>query len=292
MSDTPIIYPKAMLKKVNNHGTAMVEHLGLVLHVQEGNNSPYPWFKDNASRASSTWWISKAGFVEQYVDADLKAWAQGLGNARYNSVETEGFVEEPLTEAQINALTDLYLWGVTTFGWPVRLAERPGDRGFGWHGMGGKDWGHISCPGEWRRTQRSDVLARVALRRGGVHAMSAVGTVATQPPQQPQQPLVKSEQEDDMAEARVITYVDKDGRETKTMATLDGGIMNAGTPFYGNVLMLAPEFKQTWHETLALTAVDAKDPEAGYVIWNTNGDPYKFDKQTWADIQARTQAKK
>jgi hypothetical protein len=154
------ICPFATYKPVANHGGAMSAHLGLVLHVQEGNGGLQGWFNNPASGASSTWWVSKAGVLEQYVDADATAWAQGAGNATYNSVETEGFVAEPLTGAQESMLAELYAWGAVTYGWPNALAEAPGQRGLGWHGMGGSAWGgHTGCPGDLRKNRRDEILA-------------------------------------------------------------------------------------------------------------------------------------
>lgn len=139
----------------------MSSHLGLVLHVQEGNGGLQGWFNNPNSQASSTFWVSKSGLCEQYVDADLQAWAQANGNTTYNSVETEGYTTEPLTDAQISALADLYRWGNKTYGWPYTLSDTVGTKGFAWHGMGGAAWGnHPSCPGDIRRNQRQAVLDR------------------------------------------------------------------------------------------------------------------------------------
>jgi N-acetylmuramoyl-L-alanine amidase len=139
----------------------MSAHLGLVLHVQEGNGGLQGWF--STTDASSTFWVSKTGRVEQYVDADLTAWAQGAGNSTYNSVETEGYTTEPLSEPQILALSELYRWGHEMYGWPYALSDTVGTRGFAWHGMGGAAWGgHVACPGDLRKAQRQTILALAA----------------------------------------------------------------------------------------------------------------------------------
>jgi peptidoglycan hydrolase-like protein with peptidoglycan-binding domain len=152
--------PFAVWKPVGNHGGPMSSHLGLVLHVQQGNNSLAGWFNNPAADASSTWWVAKSGTLEQYVDADVCAWAQGDGNSTYNSVETEGYDTEPLTSAQEAMLARLYTWGNQTYGWPNALSESPGVKGFGWHGMGGGDWGgHTGCPGDLRYPRRDPILS-------------------------------------------------------------------------------------------------------------------------------------
>lgn len=143
-----------------------VEHwdwsLGLVLHVATGgNNSLHGWFSNPAAQASSHWWAGyNEGEAEQYLDPEEHiSWAQAAGNDSYHSVETAGNPEDPLTEAQCRAVARIYRWGHDRFGWPYRLAERPGEQGLGWHGMGGAAWGgHTGCPGELRRAQRQHIL--------------------------------------------------------------------------------------------------------------------------------------
>lgn len=155
-------FPHAVQRLVPSHGGVMEAHDGLILHVQVGTGSCYSEFENTKNQVSSTWWIAKNGDIEQYVDADNIAWAQMIGNRRYNSVETEGMPDEPLTDAQVETLAQLYVWGHATYGWPILLADRPGEQGFGWHGMGGDSWGHPRCPGDTRKLQRIDVLVRVS----------------------------------------------------------------------------------------------------------------------------------
>jgi N-acetylmuramoyl-L-alanine amidase len=158
------IMPGANWRPVPNHSGPMSAHHGLVLHVQVGNNSPYGEFCDPNSQASSTWWVSKSGTVEQYVDSDVMAWTQAAGNGTWNGVETEGFPNEPLTDAQMGGLASIYAWGHTTYGWPLVLTDDPNGTGFGWHGMGGVAWGnHPSCPGDIRKGQRQQILNLVGI---------------------------------------------------------------------------------------------------------------------------------
>jgi hypothetical protein len=153
------VCPFAVWKPVSGHGGVMASHLGLVLHVQQGNNSLAGWFNNPGAGASSTWWVSKTGVLEQYVDANVSAWAQAQGNSTYNSIESEGYTTEPLTAAAEATLARLYKWGHDVYGWPYSLAESPGVRGFGWHGMGGAAWGgHTGCPGDLRKNRRQAIL--------------------------------------------------------------------------------------------------------------------------------------
>ncbi len=59
-------YPEATFREVVNFSNVpMTQHLGLVFHVQEGDNSLFGWFNDPASSVSSHFWIGKDGAVEQ-----------------------------------------------------------------------------------------------------------------------------------------------------------------------------------------------------------------------------------
>ena len=151
--------PFAKAEPVPSHSGPMSAHQGLVLHVQVGNGDCYGEFANPANQASSTWWVSKAGELVQYVDSDVMAWTEAAGNGTWDSVETEGETTEPLTNAQVLTLARLYVWGHQAYGWPLKNAETPMDTGFGWHGMGGLAWGgHYGCPGDLRKAQRTGVL--------------------------------------------------------------------------------------------------------------------------------------
>ena len=161
----------------------MTSHNGLVLHVQVGNGSCYNEFANPANQASSTWWVSKGGVIEQYVDSDLIAWTEAAGNPYWNSVETEGTPDQPLTNPQVQSLARIYAWGAQTYHWPLALTDDPNGRGFGWHGMGGAAWGgHYGCPGEIRKSQRSTVLYLANL---------VLNPTPTPPPPPPPPPIPK-----------------------------------------------------------------------------------------------------
>lgn len=153
------VVPFAKWLPVPNHSGNMSAHNGLILHVQAGNGSCYGLFSNPSYEASSTFWVGKDGTLEQYVDTDQIAWAQASGNGVFNSVETEGVPTEPLTDAQVQTLGQLYKWGMDTYGWPAQLTDDPNGAGFGWHGMGGAAWGgHTGCPGDLRKAQRQAIL--------------------------------------------------------------------------------------------------------------------------------------
>lgn len=155
--------PGFLIKLVRNRSAGVNPHTkGLVVHAQCGRNGLFGWFNNALSRASSTWWAGITGGREQYVDPDNdRAWCQAAGNYDYHSVETEGDPATPLTAAQVETVAQLFAWGHKRYGWPFQLAEKPGDMGLGWHGMGGTAWGgHPDCPGDARKAQRPAILAR------------------------------------------------------------------------------------------------------------------------------------
>lgn len=163
----PLLYPHATYRPIASHGGAMDAQDGLILHITSVHADPYGFFSNVNNGASSTWWIDKDGRVEQYYDARARCWAQMAGNGLYQAVETDGVPPEPLSDAQIEALAHLYVWGHRHLNWPLDLANAPGQRGFGWHGMGGAAWGgHYSCPDNARVKQRAAVLARAGVLLG------------------------------------------------------------------------------------------------------------------------------
>lgn len=157
------LYPRAVWKPVPSHSGPLSSHLGLVVHVQVGDGSCYGEFSNPNNQASSTWWIAKDGTVEQYVDADLTAWTEMAGNPYYDSVETEGTPDEPLTPQQCQALAELIAWGHQTFGWPLALVDH-GGIGITTHahypsGQPDPAWGDHPCPGPVRAGQLPDIVA-------------------------------------------------------------------------------------------------------------------------------------
>ncbi|MFI2184626.1 N-acetylmuramoyl-L-alanine amidase [Streptomyces sioyaensis] len=153
---------------INVHKNGTKEHRGLVLHVQAGDNSPFGWFDRTDSQASSDFWVSKTGTIEQYVDTGVDyAWAQAAGNPYYASVETEGEPSEALTAAQVEGVAKIYAWGHKTFGWPLVVVDSTIAHGLTWHGAGGAAWGgHTGCPGDLRKKQRADIMARAKVLVG------------------------------------------------------------------------------------------------------------------------------
>lgn len=147
---------------INNQGPALTSILGLVVHVQQGNNSLQGYFSNPATQASSHFWISKSGILEQYVDTTVQAWTQAAGNSSYLSVECEGFDTEPMTAEQIDMCASLFDWICQTFMVPVQTTNHSG-KGLTTHsfypsGIPDPTWGNHPCPGSLRLPQLPSII--------------------------------------------------------------------------------------------------------------------------------------
>lgn len=156
---------------------------GLVLHIEEGTEAgTRAWFnmtkaerqaafdaewekrgkkgkKLKAYASSAHFGNPKHGLLEQFVDTDDQAWAQGTGNRDWISVENEGYSGHALTASQMANLAHLLLWLNQTEQVPLQLADNPAGSGLGYHAMGGKAWGgHDDCPGAKVIAQRPQII--------------------------------------------------------------------------------------------------------------------------------------
>lgn len=157
------VVPGATQRYIRNKSHGVRDKtLGLIVHVQDGNGELTGWYNNPGSEASSAWQVMKTGRIFQFGDPDAdKFWTQAAGNPDYGAAEGEGKPSEPMTPEQIEGFAQIYAKGHAEEGWPFQLAHQPGDRGLGWHGMGGAAWGgHYNCPGDLRRAQLPLILAR------------------------------------------------------------------------------------------------------------------------------------
>ena len=158
-------FPGAVWRDVgapNRYSNGLMHaQLGVVLHVNDAqSNDLFGWITGDHDM-SCHFQVNKAGKVYQYIDTNFSSWCQKDGNNTYLSIESQGLASESATPAQVDAIGKILAWVHKVHGMPLVLAEVPGQRGFGWHGMGalhGADWGHAACPGV-RRDQRASMLA-------------------------------------------------------------------------------------------------------------------------------------
>lgn len=161
---------------------------GLILHIQSGTeNGTFGWFcKSKAERQAifdDDWeknqenylkknpkakrliaYESSAHFgnpknsqLEQFIDTEDQAYAQGPGNADWLSVENEGMDREILTTNQIHNLAKLMAYLNLAEGVPLEEANNPSESGLGFHSMHAS-WGHPMCPGSAIIGQRPHIL--------------------------------------------------------------------------------------------------------------------------------------
>lgn len=156
----------------NENPGEMGDVLGLVQHIQQGNEAgSISWCKNPASQVSAHFFVPKVGRPQQLVDTGDRAWAEAAGNSQYLSIEFEGYSGQDLTAGQLQGAAQLMARANRELGVPLYAVDVPGQRGLGWHGMGGDAWGgHPDCPGRPVILQRAAILAKAAviLGQGGV----------------------------------------------------------------------------------------------------------------------------
>jgi peptidoglycan hydrolase-like protein with peptidoglycan-binding domain len=147
---------------VNKTVDGMSEVYGVVVHIMDGTfDGSKSWFNNPTAQASAHFGTRKDGYAEQWVDTKDKAWAEMAGNGNYISVENEAVSGESLTDGQISRVAEVLSWAHRAYGVPLQLANAPGDRGLGWHGMGGAAWGgHFDCPGDAVKAQFNEIIRR------------------------------------------------------------------------------------------------------------------------------------
>lgn len=159
---------------VNRTPRAMGTIIGLVLHIQDGNEQgTEAWQRNPASQVSSHFLLPKAGGVRQMVDTADRAWCQVSGNRQWVSVECEGHSGDQLTPGQLAGAAQILSWLHLTYGVYLRLANDPTattvqQGGLAYHALGGKAWGdHLACPGAPIIAQRPAIITAAQLLAGG-----------------------------------------------------------------------------------------------------------------------------
>lgn len=116
----------------------LVSHNRINHHVVAGYGSPWAYF-NHGGRASCHFWVSKTGYVEQYIDTIMRAEADLHGNDATISIETES-KGEAWTEAQLAAIIRLDAWLIANHGIPLKIASDShigsSSHGLSWHRLG------------------------------------------------------------------------------------------------------------------------------------------------------------
>jgi N-acetyl-anhydromuramyl-L-alanine amidase AmpD len=156
----------SQVKNYTENGQQTVN--GLVVHIMDGTfEGSKSWFNNSESQASSHFGTNREGYAEQWVDTKDKAWTQAAGNSSWISVENEGNGGDELADGQLSRVAEILAWLHRVYAVPIQTANSPGERGLGWHGMGGSAWGnHPDCPGDRVRAQFPEILRRAAEMAG------------------------------------------------------------------------------------------------------------------------------
>lgn len=153
--------------------------VGVVLHIQEGNEQgTEAWQKNPSAQVSSHFLAPKTGRGRQMVDTADKAWAEVAGNLHWLSIECEGWTGQSLTQDQIEFCAQVLAKANRVYHVPLVSTDNPNGTGLGWHGMGGDAWGgHFDCPGDPIKAQRPQIIARaIQIVAGSVMADLDFGT--------------------------------------------------------------------------------------------------------------------
>lgn len=152
----------------NENPGGMEQVLGVVLHIQDGNQQgSISWCKNPTAQVSAHFFAAKNGTLQQLVDTADRAWAEAAGNSHYLSIENEGYSGQDLTAGQIQACAKVLAKAHQQYGVPLFNIDRPGLSGLGWHGMGGDAWGgHPDCPGDPVKALRPVILSHAAVILG------------------------------------------------------------------------------------------------------------------------------
>lgn len=145
------------VRNYTNDGQERV--LGVVVHIMQGTlEGSHSWFDNSRSQASSHFGVSREGKIYQFVDTADRAWAQGSGNRDYLSIENEGYDKDGLSAAQVKANAKILKWAHDKYKVPFALADKVGEKGLGYHKMGGAAWGGHPCPGAKAISQLGDIV--------------------------------------------------------------------------------------------------------------------------------------
>lgn len=157
---------KIDLSSRKGYGPLRTPKLGGVLHCNQSRGRLEAYVMRPTTEVCPTFQVYEDGPPTQFLPLDWQSVCQSAGNQNYFSIETEGYgvalpgkAATPLNDNQLEWCARIMSAAHAELSTPLKLAEKPGQAGFGWHGMGGNDWGgHPQCPGVERRAQRQTIL--------------------------------------------------------------------------------------------------------------------------------------
>jgi hypothetical protein len=147
------------------------------------------WFSNPRAFASSHMYVRRDGTIEQYIDLDKISWANGAGNPRSITVETQGMGKGSWTSEQCVSLAHIARFVNGHYNLPLKLMKdsKPSTHGVGYHRLGvnpyrvsggevwSKSYGKV-CPGDSRVDQIPGIIQA---------ALGSVAPVAVKPQPKP-----------------------------------------------------------------------------------------------------------
>ena len=115
----------------------------VILHVAVSEAASLKgWFNNPKAGASSHFYVRRDGTIEQYLGAEYISWANGAGNSRSITVETQGMGAGSWTGAQITSLAKICRFAHERFGVPMTAMRNslPSTKGVGYHRLGVNPW--------------------------------------------------------------------------------------------------------------------------------------------------------
>ena len=145
-------YPQAQWVGADPHNWSggAIQHRFIIIHVEQGTESgTAAWFHNPAAQVSSHFGIAKNGHLQQFVDTNQTAYAEGPFNGDGISIEFEGYSGEHLTPQQLATLRQLLNWIHLTHKTPLVLTFDPNGTGVIPHGkLPEGALSHPDCPGQ------------------------------------------------------------------------------------------------------------------------------------------------
>lgn len=154
------------------------------LHIAVSEAASLHSYFNQRGIPDSHFYVRRDGTVEQYVDTNLRAFADLEGNDATLSVETQGMGDGTWTAQQCEALAQLFAWAVKTHGIARKIAtsSAPGEasRGMSWHRLG-IDGNFPALP---------SIRAGRLQRGGGMHYSTSTGKACPGDDRIPQVPKI------------------------------------------------------------------------------------------------------
>jgi hypothetical protein len=148
---------------------------GMVQHTEAGFRlGTFETFMNPATQVSAFFSVGENGTTHQYlpVGRGFVAFAQAAGNSHYYSCECEDKLHPgtPMTDIQVTTVAQIYNALAEHDGFEYAITDDPHNgNGLITHGDGGAAWGgHFDCPGNVRKAQRPEILARARAIRDGL----------------------------------------------------------------------------------------------------------------------------